>query len=338
MSRRPRWLLGAAGLALGLWLVGRARHGARLDGAVVLVTGSSRGLGLQLARELARHGARVAITGREHHTLERALDDLERRGAEVVAVPADLAEPDEIRELVRRVRDVLGPIDVLVHNAGVIQVGPFESLTHADHERALDVHYRAFVRLVEEVLPDMKARGRGHVVTITSIGGRIAVPHMLPYVASKHAEVAASRALRVELARYGVRVLTVFPWLMNTGSPRNATFKGHHRGEYAWFALADASPLLSVSAERAARRIVRALRAGRTELVLGVQARVAATLHDLFPRLSYAVLALAERSLLPGPSDDPRPWRGHESESETSRRFWPRRGERAQRRLNQEVP
>src|SRR5690606_19367272 len=139
-------------------------------------------------------------------------------------------------------------------------------------------------------LPDMMARGRGHVVMITSIGARIAVPHMAPYTASKHAEAALSRTLRVELARYGIRVLTVFPWLMNTGSPRHATFKGQHRHEYAWFAFADAAPLLSLNAERAARRIVRAIETGRTELVLGLPARIALTVHDLFPRPTYAVL------------------------------------------------
>lgn len=338
MARRRRWLLLAGALVGGLLLARGAVRRVRLEGAVVLVTGSSRGLGLQIARELVARGAKVVITGRDHETLERALDDLEQRGGEVVAFPADLTEPDQLRALARRARDVLGPIDVLVHNAGQIQVGPFEAMTHADHERAFGIHYGAALRLVEEVLPDMKARGRGDVVMITSIGARIAVPHMVPYTASKHAEAALSRSLRVELARYGVRVLTVFPWLMNTGSPRNATFKGDHRREYAWFSLADAAPLLSLSAERAARRIVRAIETGRTELVLGLPARVAATVHDLFPRLSYAVIERATRALLPGPSDDTRPRRGHESASELSRRLWPRRGERAERRFNQEVP
>lgn len=338
MSRHQRWLLGAAGLAFGLLLARSMQRRVPLDGAVALVTGSSRGLGLQLARELADRGARVALTGRDHHHLERALDDLERRGAEVVAIPADLTVPEELRALVHKVRDVLGPIDLLVHNAGVLQVGPVDAMTHADHERALDVHYRALLRLVEEVLPDMRERGAGHIVTITSIGGRIAVPHMLPYTASKHAEVGLSRALRVELARDGIRVLTVFPWLMNTGSPRNAIFKGRHREEYTWFALAGRAPLLSLDARRAARRIVQAIESGRTELLLGSPARIAATIHDLFPRLSYAVIDRVSRAVLPGPSDDTRPSPGRENESETSRRLWRRRAARAERRFHQEVP
>lgn len=340
MSRRSGWLLGAAGLGLGALLVRSLARGRRtkLRGAVVLVTGSSRGLGLQLAREFAAHGARIAITGRDHLTLERALDDLERSGAEVVAIPADLTEPDEIRSLVQRVQSVLGPIDVLVNNAGRIEVGPLESMTADDHEADLDVHYRAPLRLLDEVLPGMKARGRGHIVNIASIGGRIAVPHMLPYTATKHALVGLSRGLRVELARYGITVTTVIPGLVNTGSPVNALFKGNHRQEYAWFALADAAPILSASAPHAARRIVGAVRGGKTELVIGWPARIAIGLHHLFPRTTYGVIERIERWMLPAPSDDARSRRGHQSQSELTRRLWPRRGERAVRRLNQEIP
>lgn len=340
MKASRAWLMGLAGLALGGMAVRRLLRprGTDLQGAVVLITGGSRGLGLQLARTFADHGARIALTARDPVTLARAHDELSSRGVEVVAISADLTQGEEIRDLVRRVRTELGPVDVLVNNAGRIEIGPFGTMTEADHAAGLELHYWAPLRLIEAVLPDMKARGRGHIVNITSIGGRMAVPHMLPYTASKHALVGLSRGLRTELRRFGITVTTVVPGLMNTGSPRNALFKGHHRQEYAWFALADSAPILSVGATRAARRIVRAVRRGDTELVIGAPARLALWASDLFPRVTYGVMGQVERWVLPEPSEDRRAHRGHESTSELTERLWPRRGERAVRRLNQEVP
>lgn len=339
MARRMWWALGAIGVGLGL-VVGLSRIAGRrtsLQGAVVLITGGSRGLGLALARELASRGATVAICGRDDETLRRAREDLQRRGATVLAIQADITDPEDVRSVVRRVRTVLGPIDVLVNNAGRMEVGPLDSMTEADHRGDLELHFWAPLRLVEAVLPEMKARGHGHIVNISSIGGRIAVPHMLPYSASKHALTGLSRGLRAELARFGITVITVTPGLVNTGSPPNAAFKGHHELEYAWFSLADRVPGLSVSARYAARRIRKGIERGRTELVIGAPARLALWAHDLAPRATYRVLAGLER-LMPAPNGDVRSHAGWESRSRLSARApFSRRQRRAVRELNQEA-
>ena len=169
--------------------------------------------------------------------------------------------------------------------------------------------------LTREVVDGMRRRGAGRIVNITSIGGKCAVPHLLPYCASKFALVGWSEGLRAELLKDGVYVTTIVPGLMRTGSPRNATFKGQHRKEYAWFSIADSLPITSMNADRAARRIVRACINGESEVTLGWQAKLAAMLHGLCPGLS-SELAAGANWMLPregGIGTEGRPERDSES-------------------------
>jgi short-subunit dehydrogenase len=290
---------GAGALVAARALVRRARR-YDVRGRVVLITGGSRGLGLVLARELAREGARLAICARDAKDLERAREELEAGGATVLAAPCDVTDQDRVEEMVRAVRDHFGQIDVLINNAGVIEVGPMEVMTVADYEEAMKTHFWAPLYTTQAVLDGMRARGEGRIVNIASIGGKISVPHLLPYSASKFALVGFSEGLRAELAKDGIVVTTVCPGLMRTGSPRNATFKGRHRAEYAWFTISDSLPVTSMAAERAARQIVEALKRGDAEIVLTIQAKMAALFHGLFPGLTADILG-AVNSLLPGP-------------------------------------
>ena len=271
-----------------------------LRGKTVLITGGSRGLGLVLARECAREGANVAICSRDSVELERARAELKGQGAHVLAFPCDVTDRAQVRELVEVVTGHFGRIDVLVNNAGVIQVGPIEVMTLEDYEQAMNVHFWGPLYLMLAVLPQMRERGEGRIVNISSIGGKIGVPHLVPYSASKFALVGLSEGMRAELAKDGVVVTTVCPGLMRTGSPRNATFKGQHRAEYAWFSISDALPVTSIQAERAARQIVAACKRGDAELIISTQAVAAVRFHQLFPEASADARALVNR-LLPGP-------------------------------------
>jgi NAD(P)-dependent dehydrogenase (short-subunit alcohol dehydrogenase family) len=281
----------------------------------VLITGGSRGLGLVMAREFASRGARVAICARDTEELERARADLQRRGASVLAVPCDVTERAQVGELVNIVREHFGGIDVLVNNAGVIQVGPVEVMTVEDYEEVMKAHFWGPLYAILAVLPEMRGRRSGRIVNISSIGGKISVPHLVPYSASKFALVGLSEGLRAELQKDGVIVTTVCPGLMRTGSPRNATFKGQHRAEYAWFSISDSLPVTSMNAERAASQIVEACRRGDAEIVLSIQAQLAVKFHGLFPGLTADLLGVVNR-LLPGPGGiGKRRAKGKESES-----------------------
>jgi NAD(P)-dependent dehydrogenase (short-subunit alcohol dehydrogenase family) len=294
------WAVAGAGALLAARAVVRKVNEYDLSGKTVLITGGSRGLGLVMARELAREGAQIAICARDVEELERARMDLVRRGARVLAVACDITDRAQVEKMVQEVREHFGRIDVLVNNAGIIEVGPMEVMTLEDYEEAMKTHFWGPLYATFSVLPEMRERGEGRIVNISSIGGKISVPHLLPYSASKFALVGFSEGLRAELKKDGIVVTTVCPGLMRTGSPRNATFKGQHRAEYAWFSISDSLPVSSMSAERAARQIISATKRGDAEIVLSIQAKAAVLFHGVFPGLTADLLGQINK-LLPEP-------------------------------------
>jgi short-subunit dehydrogenase len=289
--------LGAAAGSLALYKTLVPRYSFK--NKVALITGGSRGLGLVLARELAKRGARIAICARDRGELERARVDLESRGGEVFDAICDMREQSEVERLVDDVRSRFGKVDILINNAGVIQVGPFETQTQSDFEEAMKIHFWGSFHAMQAVIPEMRRRGNGRIANISSIGGKIAVPHLAPYCASKFALAGLSSALHGELAKDGIRVSTIYPGLMRTGSHINALFKGQNTKEFALFSILNGLPFTSVSAEHAARQIVDTIARGRAELVISAQAKAAAKLNSLMPNVTSAILA-ATNGLLPG--------------------------------------
>jgi short-subunit dehydrogenase len=328
----------AAATALGaVWLARllRSGDGYRLRNRVVLITGGSRGLGLALAREMAARGARLAICGRDPESLERARASLARAGAQVMAIPCDVTDRGSVQDLVDQVNRSLGPVDVLINNAGVIEVGPAETMSVADYEEALATNFWGMLYPTLAVLPDMRQRRAGRIVNITSIGGKLGIPHLLPYSASKFAAVGFSQGLRAEVAVDGIKVVTVVPGLMRTGSPRNAIFRGRHRAEYAWFSISDSLPGLSMSVESAARRIVEACRRGDAEVLFPVVAKMAAVANAMAPGATANLLGLVNRVLPGASSTDRRRHTGAESQSWLSPSWLTQLGDQAARKYNQ---
>jgi len=295
-------ILGVAALGVGLAVRERLRRNRAIffPGKVVLITGGSRGLGLELARQLADKGAKLALIARDLDELERAKYELQECGAEVFICPCDLTDERDIATAVHAVQDRLGPIDILINNAGIIQVGPLEEMTREDFDDAMKLHFWAPLATMQAVLPAMRARKRGRIVNVASIGGKISVPHLVPYSASKFALVGLSQGMRAELAADGIYVTTACPGLMRTGSHVNAQFKGQHTKEYAWFSIANASPLLSVSVEEAADQIIHAFKYGDPEIIVPVTACMSAFFNGIFPGVVSDVLSLVSR-VLPGP-------------------------------------
>jgi short-subunit dehydrogenase len=306
-----------------------------LRGQTVLITGSSRGLGLALAEEFAREGCNLVLCARNERELSRARQRVERLGAEVCAVTCDVSQPKQVDHLISVARRHFGRIDILVNNAGTISVGPLESQTLDDFHEAMDDIFWGTVHATLAVVPAMIERGRGHIVNVTSIGGRVSLPHLLPHSSAKFAAVGFSEGLHAELRRFGVHVLTVVPGLMRTGSHLNAHFKGDHQGEYAWFAMSATNPLLSISAERAARKIVEATRHNRANLILGWQAKALSRAHGVSAGLTAEALGLVNLLLPRAQSGSTQKKRGHESESQLTRSALTELGRKAARRYNQ---
>ncbi len=290
--------LAAAELVLRSW----RRYPVR--GKVALVTGSSRGFGLAIAERFARAGARVVLTARNPEELARAKALLLERGAaresDLLVIPCDLRENEEVIGLMQHVRERWGRVDVLVNNAGVISIGPVESQPLAAFEDAIRSNYLSMVYTSIAVLPAMLSRGDGAIVNIASIGGKVAVPHLLPYSGSKFAAVGFSEGLHAEVRAKGVRVTTVTPGLLRTGSPRGALVVGKRAEEFRWFNLGDSLPGVSWNAYGAAGRVLRAVETGETELSITPQAALAARLAPLAPALTAQILSWTNR-LLPRP-------------------------------------
>jgi NAD(P)-dependent dehydrogenase (short-subunit alcohol dehydrogenase family) len=311
-------VLGAAGLgAVMLARVMRRRERYDFAGKSIVITGGSRGLGLVLARQLADEGARLTLVARDADQLARALEDIRVRQpfSEVLTVTADVRQREDAERVIAEATARFGDVDVLINNAGIIQSGPLANMTLADFEDAMNTHFWGPLYMINAALPHMRNQGAGRIVNISSIGGRIAVPHLLPYSASKFALTGLSDGLRTELARENIVVTTVCPGLMRTGSPVNAMFKGQRPKEYAWFAISDSLPMTSINAERAAGQIVEACRRGDAELVITVQARLAILARTAAPELFADAMTLMN-SILPRPAVDgdvARP--GRESES-----------------------
>lgn len=324
-------ITGAVGI--GASLAGRAllRQMRWFDwkGRRVIVTGGSRGLGLCLARQLIDAGARVAIAARTETDLKvaeaelvgrslasdpRAIDSSNR----VLAIECDVRDKRSAQNLVQQVVTRFGGVDVLINNAGIIEVGPLDSMAESDFQDSMDTHCWGTLNTVRATLPYMRKNGWGRILNVASLGGKRAVPHMLPYAASKFALVGLSGGLRAELAHENILVTTVCPGLMRTGSPRNARFKGQHRQEYAWFSIGDSLPLVSMNAESAAEKILTACQNGDPEVVIAGSLNFSNWLAQIAPNWTTEFLSLMDLALPEMGGIGRRAARGYESQSSWS--------------------
>lgn len=294
-------LLTAGALAGAAALTAR-RGPDDLRGEVAVVTGASRGLGLLLARELARQGCPLVICARDSAELDRAAGQLREVGADVTAVACDVTDEATASRLVQAALERHGRLDIVISNAGIIQVGPVRAASPEHFQTALDTMALAPARLALAALPVMRGQRHGRIVTIASIGGKLSVPHLLPYSTAKFAAVGFSEGLRAELGRGPVMVTTVVPGLMRTGSHLQARFTGQAGKEFTWFALGASLPLVSMDAERAARQIIGAVRQRRAEVILTPAAQLISRIAGLAPGLTSDALHLVQRLALPAPA------------------------------------
>ncbi|MDX2005106.1 MAG: SDR family oxidoreductase [Meiothermus sp.] len=337
MARNPRKATLLAALVLGAAVLAARRERPKYSfaGKAVLITGGATGLGLAMARMLAREGAKLAICGLDDGTLEKAGAELERAGAEVLALPCDLTRPQEVRAFVQMVENHFGRLDVLVNNAGMIQVGPLENMTLEDFHQAMNTNFYGALHTTLAALPRMLERREGRIVNISSVAGLVPAPHLGPYSASKFALTGLSESLRMELAAGGIVTTLVCPGEIRSGAHKSAVFKGQVEAEYAWFTRFDVADPPASSAESVARRAIEACRQGRALEVVGLSAKVQALAHHLSPRLSLWAAGLFEKYGLPKPDASTEGVRGRDVDDSRVPAYLRRAGEEAARRLNQ---
>ena len=307
--------------ALGLLAAARKiyRNVTRYDfeNKVVIITGGARGLGLILARQLAAKGANLVICSRDSEQLDQAEQELTASGAKILALAADVSEQQDAQRIVEATIGAFGKIDVLINNAGTMVVGPQEAMEIEDYKEAMDINLWGGLYMIKAALPYLK-QAEGRIANICSIGGKISVPHLLPYSVSKFAMVGLSEGLHAELKRDNVIVTTVIPNLMQTGSPRNIFVKGNHEAEYAWFKTMASSPLFSQKAEQSAKEIIEAIEHGENEVVLTLTAKLVVALQGANPGLVSALSAAANSFMPQMTTDGFKTKKGYESESEIS--------------------
>ncbi|MHB8597417.1 MAG: SDR family NAD(P)-dependent oxidoreductase [Ktedonobacteraceae bacterium] len=338
MSLRNRLTLLTAGI--GLIAVGRRvlQKKLAIQDKVVLITGGSRGLGLAVAEEFAAQGAKLVICARNEQELQQAQKHFSPAKTAVLTVQCDVTDHDQVQQLIEKALNRFGQIDIVVNNAGIISAGPVRTLTREDFAESMNVIFWGTYNTSMAVLPHMLARKQGSIVNITSIGGKVSVPHLLSYSSAKFAAVGFSEGLRAELAREGIRVITIAPGLMRTGSHINTVMKGKtHRVEYTLFTLLDTLPFTSISAKRAAQQIVAATRRGSAEIVISIQAQLATRFHGLFPGTTADILSVVNRLLPSGEGAGTERHTGKESETPISRSFITALGQQASQRYNEHV-
>ena len=333
MTRLMRRALTITTLISAARMVARRRRALDFAGRTVVITGGSRGLGLEMARLFAAENARLVLLARDKTELDRAAKELQAASAQVLPIPCDLRDAEAIASTVNEIRGWSGTIDVLINNAGVIQVGPFETMNAADFQEALAVHLWGALELTRQILPLMTRNGR--IINIASIGGKVAVPHLLPYCVSKFALVGLSDGLRAELSRRQIRVTTVCPGLMRTGSHIQARFKGQHKKEFALFALANGLPLFSTGSRHAAQRIVEACRYGDASLLITPQARALHLANALMPNLTADLMSWTARLLPDSHGASTEAKTGRQSRSALAPRFLTRLADAASVRNNE---
>jgi short-subunit dehydrogenase len=295
----------AAAAAYALIPRGKRFHPAQ----VAVITGGSRGLGLAIAHRFGQAGLKLVLAARNEEELESARQSLLQAGSvqhedNILLVSCDLTDPTQSENLIAETIRAFGRIDLLINNAGIIEVGPFLNQPLEAYDRAMQTNFFAALYTIHAAVPhlldppDESCRG---IVNIASIGGKIPVPHLLPYVASKFALTGFSEGLHTELRHKGVRVTTVCPGLMRTGGEEHAHFTGQQAREERWFKLSAKTPGISANVHHAAQVIYDAVQAGRAEITITPQAWLAARIVGLAPETSQTLAALANEYILPDP-------------------------------------
>jgi len=231
-----------------------------LRGRIALITGAGGGLGAYIARALADQGVNLALTDLPEAPVGGLSAELRTRGVEVRHAPADLSDPEERRSLVSWAEDALAPIDILVNNAGVEFGGPFLESDAAALDLTVAVNLLATMDMTRMVVPGMLDRGRGHVVNLASLAGKVPTPQLTSYSASKHGVVGFTASLRAELGNAPVGFSAICPGLVN----RAGMF-----GRLEPYIDGDARPPMgTVPPEQVGAAVVRAIRENVGEILV----------------------------------------------------------------------
>ncbi|WP_397571472.1 SDR family NAD(P)-dependent oxidoreductase [Schlesneria sp. T3-172] len=262
-----------------------------LRGRTALITGASRGIGMLVAKELAREGMNLALAARSADKLEQLATELRSLGIKVVPVETDVAKEDDLRRLVETTMSELGSIDVLVNNAGIEAFQPFQVIDPQDITQTIQTNLTASLLLTRFVLPHMLKNGRGHIVNMASTAGKFGPAFGAAYGASKAGLIAFTQSLRGELYKTGVSASAICPGFADNGGIYEV-IKDRTGKRIPWY-------VGSTSAEKVARVVVRAIRNDRPDMIVNFPAlRPVFTLNQALPSLGEWIVRVTTRRFL----------------------------------------
>lgn len=251
----------------------------------VLITGSSQGIGRATAQRFAENGYRVVLAARHADRLSAAASELEAGGHEALAVPTDVRDAAQVQALVDRAIAHFGAVDVLVNNAGIYVSGPTESFSIEDWHQVVDTNLWGYIHTIHALLPHMIERGKGTIVNVSSIGGKVPVPYLAPYCTTKFAVAGLTESLRTEVEPKGIQVCGIYPNLINSDFMERAIFRGkdesdaHARREQLEQVLK--APVIE-KPEDVAKAIWSAVKHQKDEVIVG-SANLSLASNRLFP-------------------------------------------------------
>ena len=253
----------------------------------VLITGASQGIGKATALLFAREGYDLVLAARQPDRLSGVAQEVQTLGRAALSVPTDVRDPDQVKTLVHKALEQYGAIDVLVNNAGLYISGPVEQFSLSDWHQAVDTNFWGYVHTIQALLPHFLERGSGTIVNLSSIGGKVPVPYLVPYSASKFAVTGLTEALHSELKPKGIHVCGIYPSLIKSSLMERAIFRGKNDQD-AQARRDQLNQVLSVPVvekpEDVAQAIWDAVKNQRSEVLVG-SANLSKGAYRLFPGL-----------------------------------------------------
>ncbi len=259
----------------------------------VLITGASQGSGKATALLFARNGYNVVLAARNAEKLETAAEEVRSLGGSALAIATDITDFQQVEHLVQTALDIYQKIDVLVNNAGICLTGPVEKTTLQDWHQIMNTNFWGYVHTISVLLPHFLQRNYGTIVNIGSFGGKMPLPEMTAYCASKYAVTGLTETLRLELAKTDIQICAVHPGVINSDFLERAQFRGHNKAEVESRRQQMTQMLQSSivsQPEDIAQAIWEAVSRKQTDVVVG-PAVVATEAYRLFPGLIQTIIA-----------------------------------------------
>uniref|UniRef100_B8HVX0 Short-chain dehydrogenase/reductase SDR n=1 Tax=Cyanothece sp. (strain PCC 7425 / ATCC 29141) TaxID=395961 RepID=B8HVX0_CYAP4 len=261
-------------------------------GATVLITGASQGIGKATALLFARQGYNVVLAARQPDRLEQTAVEVRDCGVQSLAVPTDVRKPEQVDHLVQCALEQFGSVEVLINNAGIYLSGPVESFSLEDWQQAIDTNLWGYIHTIHFLLPHFLQRGSGTIVNLSSIGGKVPIPYLVPYSTTKFAVTGLTEALQAELGVKGIQVCGIYPNLIKSAFMERAIFRGQTAADQQT-RQDQVEQILQVPVvekpEDVAQSIWESVQQRRSQVLVG-SARLSATAYGVLPGLMQWIM------------------------------------------------